>query len=100
MGFAFYNVTSIRCFTSMLTVVYENTRMLWVFPTTSKIAHVCIIHLIIKTIMNEQHPCKRVIVDKYSALENSIDVTNLLIDKFRISMKTTGGDASWLNGTQ
>ena len=31
------------------------------------------------------------------ALENSTDVTNLLIDDFNISMETTGGDVSWLN---
>ena len=33
MDFSFYNVTSIRGINYMLTVVYENTRMLWVFPT-------------------------------------------------------------------
>ena len=33
--FEFYNVTSIRGFTSMVTAIHENTRMLWVFPTTS-----------------------------------------------------------------
>ena len=31
------------------------------------------------------------------ALEKSTDVTNLLVDDFRISMETTGGDASWIN---
>ena len=30
-------------------------------------------------------------------LEKSTDITNLLVDDFRISMETTGGDASWLN---
>ena len=37
MGFAFYNVTSIYVFTSMITVVYEKTRMIGILPTTSKI---------------------------------------------------------------
>ena len=36
-------------------------------------------------------------VDEDGALENSTDVTNLLVDDFNISMETTGGDASWLN---
>ena len=31
-------------------------------------------------------------------LANSIDVTNLLIDKLKIFMETTGGDESWING--
>ena len=34
--FAFYNVTSIRGFTSMITVVCGNTRMIWVLHTASK----------------------------------------------------------------
>ena len=38
------------------------------------------------------------IFDKYGALENSTDVTNLQVDDFRITMETTVGDASWLNG--
>ena len=37
-------------------------------------------------------------VDKYNALENSADVINLIVDDFNISMETTGGDVSWLNG--
>ena len=52
MEFAFYNITSIRGFTSMLTVVCAQTRMLWVLPTASKIAPVCIICFIPKTLIN------------------------------------------------
>ena len=46
--------------------------------------------------MNNMHKIVR--VDEDSALSNSTDVTNLLIDKFKTSSETTGGDASWLNG--
>ena len=38
MDFAFDNVTSIRGFTSMLKLVCEKTRMLWVLQNASKIA--------------------------------------------------------------
>ena len=31
-------------------------------------------------------------------LEKSTYVTKLIVDEFRISMKSIGGDASWLNG--
>ena len=98
MDFDFYNVTYIRGFTSMLTVVCENTRILWVFPTASKKAHVFIIRFILTTLMNEQHQCKLIRADEDSVLANSTDVTNLLVDDFNISMETTGGDASWING--
>ena len=36
-------------------------------------------------------------VDEYGALVKSIDVTNLLVDYFRISMENTRVDASWTN---
>ena len=97
MEFAFYNVTSIRGFTFMLTVVCTTTRIRWAFPTASKIASVRIIRFILKIMLNGQHPYKRLIVDKDSALSNSTDVTNLLFDDFKISMETTGSDDSWIN---
>ena len=39
------------------------------------------------------------IVDNYGTLENSTDFTNLVVDDFRISMETAGGDASCRNVT-
>ena len=82
----------------MLTVFCEKNRIIWAFPTASKITPICIIHFILTTLKNEQHPCKRVRVDKYSDLEKSTDVINLIVDDFNIFMETTGDDASWLNG--
>ena len=98
MEFAFHNVTSIHGFTSMITVVCAKTIILWVFPTLSKRAPVRIICFIMKTVMNEQHPCKHIIVNENSALEKSTDVAKLLVDDFKIFMESTGGDASCLNG--
>ena len=71
--------------------------MLWVFPTASKYAPVRIICFIIKALKNEQQPNKRVIIDEDGTFENSTYITNLLVDEFSIYMKSTGGDASWLN---
>ena len=98
MYFSFYNITPIRGFTSILILVYENTRILWIFPTVSKRTPIRIIHLILTTLINEQHSCKRVRFDEDIALANWTDVTNLLVDEFKISMETTGSDASWING--
>ena len=53
---------------------------------------------ILITLINEQHPLKRVIFDEDTALSNSTEVTNLLVDELKISMDTTCGDASWING--
>ena len=63
VDFASYNVTSICGFTFMKTVVCAKTIMICLLPTASKQSPVCIIHFIITTLNNEQHPCKRVIVD-------------------------------------
>ena len=98
VDFAFYNVTSLYVFTSMLTVIFAKNRMMWVFPTVSQRAHLCIIRFILTTLKNEQHPCKIIWVDEDGALENSTDVINLLIESFNIYMETTVGDSSWLNG--
>ena len=79
MYFAFYNVTSIRGFTSILTVICEKTIMLWSFPTESKLSPVCTIHSIITTLNNEQCPCKCIRFYECVALEKSTYVTNLLV---------------------
>ena len=96
--FALYNVTSICEFTSMLTVISTKTIMIWSLSTEYKQSHVRIIHFILTTLNNEQHLWKRVIFDEYGALEISTDFTNLLVDELNISMETTGGNASWING--
>ena len=62
--FTFYNVTSIRGFTSILSVICENTIMLWEFLTASKRAPVHTIRFILTTLENEQRPCKFVRVDE------------------------------------
>ena len=38
------------------------------------------------------------IVDDNSTLENSIDITNIIVDNFIIYTETAGGDVSWING--
>ena len=70
MELALYNVTSIRGFTSMCTVLCVNTRLLLVFTTASKRAPFRIIHFILTTLKNEQHPYKCVRVDEDVALAN------------------------------
>ena len=47
MDFAFYNVTSIRGLTSMLTVLCEKTKMIWIFPTAFKHYPVRIIRFVL-----------------------------------------------------
>ena len=98
MDLPFYNVSSIRGFTSMINFVFEETIMIWVFTTASKQPPVYIIHFILTTLKNEQHPQKNVRFNENGALENSENVTKFLVYGFNTSMETTGGDESYLNG--
>ena len=52
MEFAFNNVTSIRGFTYMLTVLCVNTRILWVFPTAYKWSPALVIRFILTNLKN------------------------------------------------
>ena len=71
----------------MLTFECANTIILWVFSTEFKKSPFHIISFILTTLENEQQPFKKVIVDKYGALESSTDVTNLFVESFRMSKK-------------
>ena len=92
--FAFYNMDYIQNFTYMLNVVWNKTIMICLFPTEYRRYTVRIIRFILTTFNNEQHPWKRVRVEKYGASENSTYVTKLLVYGFIISKETTGGDTS------
>ena len=94
MYFAFDNVTSIRGLTSILIIVCSKTIIIWIFTTVSKLSPVRIIHFILSTLNNEQHPCENARVDNNGALANSTYVTNLLVDELIIKIETTGGYAS------
>ena len=98
MDFDLYNVNSIRGLISILTVVCENSITLCILPTESKQPPVHIICFILTALNNEQHPCKSLRVDQYGAFENSTNVTNLPVYYINISMETTGGDVTHLNG--
>ena len=94
--FSFFSVTYIRGFSVMFTVVRTKTKIICIFHTASKRSlFICIILTIFN---NEQHPYKRMIVDKDGTLEKQSDVIYLLFDEFNLSLETTGGDTSWLNG--
>ena len=66
---SFYNVNCIQCFTSMITVVCEDTIMIWIFTNSNKRSPVIIILFILKTLRNQQNTCRHVRVNDDSDLE-------------------------------
>ena len=69
-NFSKLNLTYIRIFTFMLTIVCTNIIMILIFPTTFKQPLFRIIFFILTTFHNEQHPCKHVRVYDGIALKN------------------------------
>ena len=79
MEVAFFNVTFIHGFTSMLTGVFAKNIIIWLFHTASKLAPVRIILFILTTLNNKQHPCKCVRVDEDGTLKSQQMSLNLLL---------------------
>ena len=55
--FSFYNAISVQGFTSMLTVVYAKTKVLWIFPNAYKQVPVRIIWFLLTKLKNENYAC-------------------------------------------
>jgi hypothetical protein len=97
MDFAFWNISSLRGFTSMLVIIDASTRMLWLFCTASKTPPMHIIQYFFDVLDREQCSPKTIRVDEDGALARSTDFTDYLIHH-RITLDTTGGYSSFLNG--
>ena len=82
----------------MITVVFDKNKIIWIFSNASKQDPVLAIRFILTTLKIEQQPCRRVRIYEDGALENSTDVTNLLVDNLNIYLLNIGGGSSWING--
>jgi len=97
MDFSFWNQTSYRGFTSLLSIIDGKNRMLWNFPTANKRPPLAIITYFFSLLAKENITIKTIRVDEDGALANSSEFTDLLVSH-NINMETTGGFASFLNG--
>ena len=68
LDFTFYNVTSIKGFSTQINVVDSKYCMLFIFPKTNKYTTLCAIKFILKKIEREKHQFKIIRVDKYGTL--------------------------------
>jgi len=97
LDFSFWNITSIRGFSSLLSIIDGKDRMLWNFPTASKSAPISILEYFFNMLEKEDVVIKCVHVDEDGALAKSSEFTTFLTTH-NITMETTGGHASFLNG--
>ena len=98
LDFTFYNVISIRGFTSELNIIDAATRKLWTFVTSDKRPPLKIMKFFLSYLSKINRVCHEIRVDEGGELGKSSEFTDLLIDS-TINLQSTGGYASWLNGT-
>jgi len=97
VDFSFWNIVSIRGFTSLLSVIDGKDRMLWNFPTASKHTPLQILDFLFAMLTHDGVKVQCIRVDEDGALANSSEFCDFLIQR-KISLETTGGYASFLNG--
>ncbi len=97
LDFGFWDLTSHRGFSSMLLIIDAKTRMLWLFCTSNKRAPIKILSYFFSIMKRENKIIKTIRVDEDGALARSFEFTELLL-QHSITLETTGGYASFLNG--
>jgi hypothetical protein len=97
IDFSFWNILSIRGFTSLLSIIDGKDCMLWNFPTTSKRAPLSILDFFFTMLEHDGVTIQAIRVDEDGALANSTEFSDFLVDR-KILLDTTGGYASFLNG--
>ena len=97
MDFAFMPVTSIRGFTAFLSIKDAATNYTWIFLSRNKRPPLDILSYFISILKKENRSIRYIRVDEDKALANSTAFCKLLL-QHNITLQTTGGYASSLNG--
>jgi hypothetical protein len=97
IDFSFWNIVSIRGFTSLLSVIDGKDRMLWNSPTASKHAPLQVFDFLFAILAHDGIMVQCIRVDEDGTLANSSEFCNFILQR-KISLETTGGYASFLNG--
>lgn len=84
IDFSFWNIPSIRGFTSLLSIIDGKDCMLWNFPTTSKRAPLSILDFFFTMLERDGVTIQAICVDEDGALANSSEFSDFLLTaKFR-----------------
>jgi len=97
MDFAFMPVTSIRGFTAFLSIKDAATNYTWIFLSRNKRPPLDILSFFISIMKKENRSIRYVRVDEDKSLANCTAFCKLLL-LHNITLQTTGGYASSLNG--
>ena len=97
MYFVFFNVESIRGFTLTFVDICSATSYPFEFPSRSKQPHLDILEFPVATLSNQDKKVAFILVDEYVSLSKYYEFMKACHD-MNITVKTTGGDASSING--
>ena len=96
IDFSFYNVVSIRGFTSVLDVIYTSTRYSFTFPIRSKRPPIKILRWLFSILQKEGKEVRIVRVDEGRELARSREFFWFIVNQ-NCALQTTGGYCSSLN---
>ena len=97
MDFMFFNVESIRGFTSTFVAICSATSYPFGFPSRSKIPPLDILKFLFTSLRNQDKTVAFIRVDEYRALARSSEFMKTC-HNMSIIFQTTGGDTSFING--
>ena len=98
LGFTFFNVMSIRGFTSVLIIVEATTHYLWFFPCRHKNAPIDLCLFFFNHLKRQNLPVCSLHSDKDGALIGNKEFCEVTYKQLGIVMESTGGYALMLNG--
>lgn len=99
LDWAFWNVASIRGFTATLIVIEATTRYVWVFNSRSKSAPIDICLYFFNQLKSQGYPCIRLRCDEDGGLVNSTEFCKIMYKDLGMTLESTGGYESTINGT-
>jgi len=89
MDFSFWSITSVRGFTSLLSIIDGKERFLWNFPTASKRPPLFIVDYFLSQLQKENVSVNSIRVDEDGALAKSAEFTSFIASR-NITLDTTG----------
>ena len=98
IDFAFFNITSCRGFTSVLTIVEATTRYLWFLPCYHKISPIDLCLFSFHHIRRQWLPVHQIRSDEDGALISNPEFCTLMYTYLGTVLQSTGGYASNING--
>ena len=98
LDYMFINTPSIRGFTSIIIIVDAKTLKLWLFCTPNKTPPIDTIHFFLHKLQKQGISVINIRTDECGELYRCTQFCEVLYNEFHVTLQTTGGYSSWLNG--